>query len=118
FRNDPELGMIGPAGHYVSLAAYLGSNQARLCRLAERMGLEEDIPGDHGFFAGTMFYARCSALEPLLGLAIGPNEFEEEAGQMDGTLAHALERAFPLSVLACGMRVADTASLVGGGPPA
>jgi len=40
-------------------------------------------------------------------------DFETEAGQIDGTLAHAIERGLALSVAASGMRLATDADLDG-----
>jgi lipopolysaccharide biosynthesis protein len=44
------------------------------------------------FPSGSMFWARPDALRPILDLGLTLDEFPEEAGQVDGTVAHAIER--------------------------
>jgi len=51
---------------------------------------------EHGFFAGTMFWARLDSLRPILSKNWAPSNFEKENGQIDGTFAHAMERVFSL----------------------
>jgi lipopolysaccharide biosynthesis protein len=46
------------------------------------------------FFAGTMFWARPRAFEPLRRLRLAKESFAAEADQIDGTLEHTVERLF------------------------
>jgi FMN phosphatase YigB (HAD superfamily) len=41
---------------------------------------------------GTMFWARTNAIRPILSARFSFEDFPEESGQNDGTLAHAMER--------------------------
>jgi len=96
-RNSPGIGILGPAGHVVPMSFYWGSNAATVERVASRLGIEQAALGRLQFVAGTMFFARAKALLPLMNLALGEDDFEEERGQVDGTLAHALERLMAVS---------------------
>jgi lipopolysaccharide biosynthesis protein len=104
-ENDLNLGMLGPEGHLVSMDTYLGSNLEKVAHYAEILGVDQSRLLDHAFFAGTMFIARVSAIEPIIRLGISANDFEPEAGQIDGTLAHALERILGLVVSAARYRI-------------
>jgi len=107
-EDDSTLGMLGPKGHLVSMDTYLGSNRARLLPLARQLGLDTDKILDYSFFAGTMFIARVTALKPLLCLNLCENDFEPEAGQIDGTLAHVIERLITLCVQSGNYRLGFT----------
>jgi hypothetical protein len=103
--NNPSVGLVGPEGHFVSMKAHYGANEERVLVLGRRLGLSENAISQQGFFAGSMFAARVSAIKPLLEFGFEDSDFESEQGQRDGTLAHALERIFSLSVHAAGMRI-------------
>lgn len=107
FNRHPDIGMIGPAGHWLDYARYWGDLQspARTQALLEHLGIRISLD-ELGFFAGSMFWCRPEAMDPLL--SITDDEFEPEEGQTDGTLAHALERVFAAAAQAAGYRVTDT----------
>ena len=97
---NPRVGILGPRDHVVPMSYYYEKNAAKIEELAPRLGITRERVHRLSFVAGSMFMARTEALEPLLNLALDDDHFELEAGQVDGTLAHALERLFAVSALA------------------
>ena len=104
FVNDPGLGIIGPSGNVLPAHFYLGSNVYHIRKLLDRLQVGYPHFLDNDFVAGTMFAARVEALVPLSLLNLQPDEFEKEAGQVDGTLAHAVERIISISADKAGFR--------------
>ena len=90
---DPKMGVVFPQ-HLFRLQKWLrwGHNYDAARQLLARMGvtLQADLPLE--FPSGSMFFGRSAALKPLLDLDLGYEDFSEEAGQVDGTTAHAIER--------------------------
>ncbi|NCT70697.1 MAG: hypothetical protein GXC75_07110 [Xanthomonadaceae bacterium] len=112
FEQDPELGIVCPHGHLLELASYSGANMVEVRRIAALAGIGTIAP-DTGFVSGSMFWVRLESLHPLLELPLRASDFGEEAGQIDGTLAHAIERLFAVFVQAAGNRVVTTGDLLG-----
>ena len=110
FNHHQEIGMIGPLGHILPMALYYGGNAQKVLLLSLEMGLKKEQLQNLHFTAGTMFYARKEALIPVLNLGLTDQDFEPENNQLDGTLAHALERAITSSLLVSGLKLADTSS--------
>jgi lipopolysaccharide biosynthesis protein len=105
-RKQPHVGIVAPAQFVVPLTRNWEHNRARVQWLAQRLGIPEVDPGKEMFVAGTMFFARPAALEPLLNLALRLEDFEPEDGSVDGTMAHAMERAITFSTRAAGLGIA------------
>ena len=108
FQQNAALGMIAPEGHVLSGHPPISLEQETFDCTIEKLGYEED-PLPFVFSAGSMFWIRADAMRPLLNLKLRTIDFESERGQLDGTLAHALERAFSLVARLQGYRIADTA---------
>ncbi|MDX2225047.1 MAG: rhamnan synthesis F family protein, partial [Rhodospirillaceae bacterium] len=97
FTRVPDLGIVAsqhfePARHWINW----GGNAPDAKRLAQRMGFSIDDNRALDFPSGSMFWARTAALKPLLNLNLGYDDFPEEKGQIDKTLAHAIERLYYL----------------------
>ncbi len=71
------------------------------------MGLEP-LPPFFDFPIGTMFWARTSALGPLLALGLDWNDYPAEPVPVDGTILHAIERLLPFAARHAGYRYATT----------
>lgn len=94
---DSKTGAIGPKNHLVSLSKYMGGNEHHVEWLLENMESKDvkKILKDkdkYPYFGGTMFWCRIDYLDPLLNLFLMPSDFESEKLQIDGTMAHAIER--------------------------
>lgn len=107
FKHEPACGIVGPERAYLSNAWFWGGNEERLRCLAAETGIE-DARVRLGFFAGTMFWFRPAALRALRERAIALTEFAPEAGQLDATLAHVIERLFVLWVEQAGFFAGTT----------
>ena len=104
-----NIGLVGPQDHVISMGMYYGENRKNVNWLASRMGIENIDPNHDRFIAGTMFVARSDALKPILALGLRPDEFEPELSQLDGTMAHAVERALAYSAMSAGFEIASVA---------
>lgn len=100
FSLNDKLGLLAPPNSLMDLSIPYKhiDNKKWLDHLLARLGTSEQI-GRYTFHfpAGSMYWFRVSALLPLLDESVvAPDEFELEAGQLDGTLAHAVERIIGL----------------------
>ncbi|MBX4197083.1 hypothetical protein KW801_00820 [Candidatus Saccharibacteria bacterium] len=99
---DKKTGIVGPKGQYISLTVNFPANGPRIAEALSNIYYPKITDKlirnrkQHGFFAGTMFWARLDALRPILDRKFKINRFDPERGQIDATFAHALERVFCL----------------------
>jgi len=103
-KDDTSIGIVFPDDPHV---VGLGANRAFAEVLAERVGLEK-LPEYFIFPIGTMFWARASALLPLMSLNLGWDDYPEEPLPYDGSALHAIERLFSLALSIGNMRSATT----------
>lgn len=103
-EQDEGLGILYPETYRA--IPYWGhgwlSNKAIGNSLARRLSISINPQGYIDYPAGSMFWARTSALSGLFSLNLRYEDFPQEAGQKDGTLQHAIERLFVLQAVASG----------------
>ncbi|WP_426700826.1 glycoside hydrolase family 99-like domain-containing protein [Rhodanobacter sp. Col0626] len=113
FHNDKTLGVVCAEGHLQPLRQYQGANQTNFDYLVRRLDIPESQAEQCNFLAGSMFWVRPEALRLLLDTHLEVAEFEAETGQLDGTLAHAIERIFSLAASAGGFSTVSAAGVLG-----
>lgn len=101
--DDPKLGAVFPQ-HLFEVRGILnwGYDYDLARGLMRRLGVEINKNLVLEFPSGSMFWGRSAAFKPLINLDIGFDDFPEEAGQVDGTLAHAIERVLLMAAEAGG----------------
>ena len=105
FNDDRKVGLIYPApAENVPYAAFTWlSNQKAGYYLLNKIGVPLNTTNYFDFPAGTMFWARSKALRKFFSSNLTIEDFPEERGQNDGTIAHAFERSVALTTLSEGM---------------
>jgi FMN phosphatase YigB (HAD superfamily) len=96
FVSNPGIGMLFPlAFHPVPYwVSTWVSNRSLAHEWCPRLGVSSIPEGYFDFPLGSMFWARAMAIRPILDAGMTWSDFPEETGQMEGTLAHCLERLF------------------------
>ncbi len=117
FAQDPMLGLVAPEGHIQPLSFYWGANAETVKYICALIGIPQPETEADTFVAGSMFWCRLSALTPLLDAPWSIADFEPEAGQVDGTMAHAVERVVALTARFGRFRMASAAAIVGAPDP-
>jgi len=109
FHSNHSVGIVGPYGNILPMSLYYAANGRRVKEVALKMGIADKQLEDLNFVAGSMFFARKEALKPVLDLNLSETDFEVEAGQKDGTMAHVIERLFAAGLIKSNLQLADTA---------
>jgi lipopolysaccharide biosynthesis protein len=105
YQSRSSVGILAPRGSLESLAdpSIRLRSEKNLVTIAKRLNYEMTFR--ESFVAGSMFWFRPSALRNLYKLFTEGLEFEPELGQVDGTIAHAIERTFCMAAKAAGMSI-------------
>jgi lipopolysaccharide biosynthesis protein/glycosyltransferase involved in cell wall biosynthesis len=107
FDNNPDWGIIAPQGHAVPHDFYWKQNAGNVIKLAHSVGIPTECI-EFTYVAGSMFWFRPESLYLLSRLGLLTQDFDPEQGQIDGTLAHALERFFGMAANYAGFKIAES----------
>lgn len=104
FESDPTLGVLAPPTFSALNEVTQGLNRKKLQILLGLLEVNISIADAIDFPAGSMFWARRAALQPLLNLGLTFDDFETSDPKVrDGTLAHAVERSIFFSCYKAGL---------------
>jgi hypothetical protein len=95
--------MLIPRDHAIALREFMGGNEGLLDLILTANGAQDRKQADSYFSSGTMFWIRGEVLASL-SQEESTHSFEYERAQVDGTLAHAWERAMAMLVQSRGLR--------------
>ena len=109
FASDPSLGLLTAKGSVVG-TDFWGGDKEIVRSLLERLQLDLDDKS-LAFASGSMYWVRGFILQGLRALQLTPDDFELEAGQVDGTTAHAVERLIGIVTAEAGYQTRETSSV-------
>ena len=114
FIKNPRLGLLSPpapnhAEFYGNLGREWGENYDITVELLNDLNIESNVDKSKAPIApyGTMFWFRPKAMKKLLEKTWVYKDFPEEPNKIDGTILHAIERAYPFVVQEAGFYSAN-----------
>ncbi len=115
FLGDPLAGIWVADGQLYDGRHWWGSNRTQTSDMLARIEVHVD-EDKLSFPAGSMYWLKPSIVAMIRGLQLDQDDFELEAAQVDGTPAHAFERAIGYIAAAGGLHIRQTTELMS--PPA
>lgn len=103
FAENLDLGLVAATGNILG-PEFWGADLAITQELLRRVELTVE-PDGLRFPAGSFYWTRAFVLQGLRSLALTAQDFDAEAGQIDGTTAHAIERSIGLLAAEAGLGV-------------
>ncbi len=105
FAADASLGVLTATDSIVG-SEFWGGDKRIVEQLARRIELESSFD-DLEFASGSMYWCRGFILQGLRSLNLQAADFDDEAGQVDGTTAHAIERLIGILTKEAGLRTKE-----------
>lgn len=95
FESNPKIGILMPETYPVlELQAEWGGNKEGVSSLLEKLGIKTELPQNPVFPVGNMFWARAEAVKKIFEHGFEQTDFPQEAGQVNATIAHQIERSW------------------------
>ncbi|MEX6509128.1 glycoside hydrolase family 99-like domain-containing protein [Jiella sp. M17.18] len=114
FRDEPKLGVVFPPPYpLISSVVDWGGMKDVVQSIINGCGYEAHLPSIPSFPVGNMFWARVDAIRPLLERVWTWDDFDAEEGQVEFTVAHAVERCWAYVAAARGYGCAQIQSAPG-----
>lgn len=108
FATDASLGLITAKGNILG-KEFWGGDKRIVKNLLRRLELDLE-PKKLRFAAGSMYWVRGFVLQGLRSLNLTAADFDKEAGQVDGTTAHAIERIIGILCEEAGLSLNDVSA--------
>lgn len=112
FAANPDLGLVTADGSFYG-PEHWGGDESSVRDILERVGLTVE-PEALRFPGGSIYWVRGFVLQALRSLALSAGDFEPEAGQVDGTTAHAVERLIGILSTEAGLEMRPRSAIHGG----
>ncbi|RZU64350.1 rhamnan synthesis protein F [Microterricola gilva] len=109
FAENPAVGLMTSPGNVVG-PEFWGGDKQLTAELLRRLELELDEESLR-FASGSIYWVRGFLLQGLRALNLDSDDFDVEAGQVDGTTAHAIERILGILTMEAGYTLAETTTL-------
>lgn len=116
FLADDTAAIWVADGQSYRLRDWWGGNRTMVRDLLRRI----EMPPDQGvarFPAGSVYWIKPIMIGMIRSLGLTEEMFEPERGQVDGTLAHAVERGIGLIAASAGLAIRETRHLLPASPP-
>jgi len=110
FLADTDAAFWVADGPCYDVHDWWGSNRDKTAAVLRRVELD-DLAADLCFPAGSMYWTKPLMIGMIRALRLTDDLFEVEDGQVDGTLAHAVERAVGGLARAAGQNIVQTKQL-------
>ena len=115
FASDPNLGLVSAPDNILG-PEFWGGDLHLVQELLRRIELSVE-PQALRFPAGSFYWVRGFVLQGLRSLGLSSLDFEKEAGQVDATTAHAVERSIGLLSAEAGLEMLTSDALGDGQDP-